>query len=64
MILAVGLYFGVIEVLAPLRLDELGAGGAAIGGAFALAAAARGRRRDSAVGRLSDRVGAIGAGCA
>ena len=58
-ILAVGLYFGVVEVLAPLQLDGLGAGGAAIGGAFALAAVLEGVLGNP-IGRLTDRVGAIG----
>jgi MFS family permease len=57
-ILMVGLLFGVIEVLVPLRFDSLGAGGAVIGGAFALAALAEGLTGPM-IGRLSDRIGPL-----
>ncbi len=50
------LTFGVLEVLGPLRLDALGAGGAAIGLAF-LAAAATEAAASPLAGRLSDRRG-------
>ena len=56
-ILLVGLFFGVVEVLVPLQLDALGAGGVAIAGAFALTSlgqAIAGPR----IGRVSDRAGA------
>jgi MFS family permease len=36
-VVLVGLFFGVLDVLVPLRLDELGAGGAAIGATFLVA---------------------------
>ena len=57
-IMLVGLFFGAIDVLVPLRLDQLGAGGAAIAGGFALTSllqAIAGRP----LGRLSDRTGAV-----
>ncbi len=57
-ILMVGLLFGVVEVLVPLRFDALGAGGAVIGGAFALAALAEGVTGPM-IGRLSDRIGPL-----
>lgn len=57
-ILAVGLLFGAIAVLVPLRFDELGAGGAVIGGAFAAAALLEGLL-GAPLGRLSDRVGPL-----
>lgn len=47
---------GVLDVLVPLRLDALGAGGLAIGAAFLAAAAVEGGMSPF-VGRLSDRVG-------
>lgn len=50
--------FGVIGVLAPLRLDELGATGAAIGATFLVAAAAE-ALVSPVVGRVSDRRGRI-----
>jgi MFS family permease len=52
------LYSGVIEVLAPLRLDELGASGAAIGAVFLITAAAEAVVSPLA-GRLSDRRGRL-----
>ena len=49
---------GVIEVLAPLRLDELGATGAAIGAIFLVTAAVEGVLSPVA-GRVSDRHGRL-----
>ena len=53
-----GLLFGTVGVLGPLRLDELGAGTAAIAGAF-LAGAALEAVAAPIVGRLSDRRGRL-----
>jgi predicted MFS family arabinose efflux permease len=53
-----GLLFGTIGVLAPLRLDDLGAGAGAIGAAW-LGAAALESGVSPFVGRLSDRVGRL-----
>jgi MFS family permease len=53
-----GLLFGTINVLAPLRLDELGAGTAAIAAAF-LTSAAFEAVVAPLIGRLSDRRGAL-----
>jgi len=53
-----GLLFGTIGVLAPLRLDELGAGAAAIGAAW-LGAALLETGVSPAVGRVSDRRGRL-----
>jgi predicted MFS family arabinose efflux permease len=53
-----GLLFGTIAVLAPLRIDELGAGAAAIGAAW-LAAAALESGVSPVVGRVSDRRGRL-----
>jgi MFS family permease len=50
------LFAGVIEVLAPLRLDDLGASGAAIGGVFLITAGVEAVVSPLA-GRLSDRKG-------
>jgi MFS family permease len=50
------LFSGVIEVLVPLRLDDLGVAGATIGVVFLLAAAVEGVVSPIA-GRLSDRAG-------
>jgi MFS family permease len=50
------LFAGVIEVLGPLRLDDLGASGAVIGGIFLITAAAEAVISPVA-GRLSDRRG-------
>jgi MFS family permease len=50
------LAFGAIDVLAPLRLHDLGAGGAAIGAAFFVAAAAE-ALVSPAAGRVYDRRG-------
>lgn len=52
------LLFGVLGVLAPLRLDELGAGAVAIGGAFLVAAAFEATLAP-VLGRLSDRRGRL-----
>jgi MFS family permease len=49
---------GAIEVLAPLRLDELGASGTAIGAIFLVSAAVE-AAISPAVGRLSDRRGRL-----
>src|SRR5918999_262121 len=53
-----GLLFGTLAVLGPLRLDELGAGSAAIAAAF-LAAAALEAIAAPLIGRLSDRRGRL-----
>jgi predicted MFS family arabinose efflux permease len=52
------IFGGVLEVLAPLRLDELGASGAAIGAAFLVAAAVEAVLSPWS-GRLSDRHGRL-----
>ena len=52
------LYAGVIEVLAPLRLDDLGASGAAIGAVFLITAGGEAVVSPLA-GRLSDRRGRL-----
>lgn len=52
------LFAGVLEVLAPLRLDELGASGVAIGGVFLLAAGVEAAISPVA-GRVSDRRGRL-----
>ncbi len=53
-----GLLFGTIGVLAPLRLDDLGAGAATIGAAW-LGAAALESAVSPIVGRVSDRRGRL-----
>jgi MFS family permease len=53
-----GLAFGVLDVLAPLRLDSLGASALVIGATF-LAAAAVEAALSPLAGRLSDRHGAL-----
>ena len=53
-----GLAFGVMDVLAPLRLSQLGASAAVIGGTFLIAAAIESCVSPLA-GRLSDRRGAL-----
>jgi len=53
-----GLLFGTLNVLAPLRLDELGAGASAIAAAF-LASAALEAFAGPLIGRLSDRRGRL-----
>lgn len=57
-ILLVALFFGVVEVLVPLRFDELGAGGAVIGAAFAAAALGQ-AIVGPIVGRVADRIGSL-----
>jgi MFS family permease len=52
------LFAGVLEVLGPLRLDDLGAGGVAIGAIFLVAAAVEAAISPVA-GRISDRRGRI-----
>lgn len=59
MVLMSALAFGCVEVLVPLELDRLGAGGLAIGAAFLAAAAAEGVAQPL-VGRATDRHGRIG----
>jgi MFS family permease len=58
LIVMVGLMFGTLDVLAPLRLDELGATAAVIGATF-LAAAALEAGESPFIGRLSDRRGRV-----
>jgi MFS family permease len=53
-----GLMFGTIGVLAPLRLDDLGAGAALIGAAFLVAASLE-TAVSPIVGRVSDRRGRL-----
>jgi MFS family permease len=53
-----GVLFGTVAVLAPLRLDELGAGAAAIAAAFLIAAAFEAAIAPL-IGRLSDRRGRL-----
>ena len=53
-----GLIFGTLGVLAPLRLDELGAGSTAIAAVFLFAAALEAVVRPI-VGRISDRRGRL-----
>src|SRR5436190_11060701 len=52
------LVFGVLEVLAPLRMSALGAGAAAIGATFLVAAALE-ATLSPVFGRLSDRIGPV-----
>jgi MFS family permease len=58
MIVLVGLFFGVLEVLVPLRLDELGAGAVVVAGTF-LAGAGLQAVASPAAGRYSDRRGPL-----
>jgi MFS family permease len=58
-IVLVGLFFGVVEVLLPLRLDELGASGAVIGAVFVGSSAVQ-ALTSPLLGRLSDRRGRLG----
>ena len=58
LIVLVGLFFGVLDVLVPLRLDELGAGTAVVAGTF-LAGAALQALASPAAGRYSDRRGPL-----
>jgi MFS family permease len=53
-----GLAFGVLDVLVPLRLDDLGAGEAAVAATFLVAAAVEGGV-SPIVGRVADRRGAF-----
>ncbi|MGI8461583.1 MAG: MFS transporter [Solirubrobacterales bacterium] len=57
-ILLVGLFFGAVDVLVPLRLDALGAGGATIGLAFAITALLEAAAGPT-VGRIADRIGPL-----
>jgi len=56
LVIFVGLYFGVAEVLVPLRLDDLGASGLVIGATFVATAAIQ-ATSSPWVGKLSDRRG-------
>lgn len=58
LIVLVGLFFGVVEVLVPLRLDELGAGSLVVASVFLVAAALQ-AAASPAAGRYSDRRGAL-----
>jgi MFS family permease len=58
LILIPGLLFGAVDVLVPLRLDDLGAGAGAIAAVFILAALTEAAVNPVA-GRLSDRYGRI-----
>jgi MFS family permease len=49
---------GLVDVLAPLRLDDLGASGVAVGAVFLIAAAIEAMLSPS-IGRLSDRLGRL-----
>ena len=57
-VILVGLMFGTLDVLAPLRFDELGAGAVAIGATF-VAAGALEATMSPFFGRLSDRHGRL-----
>ena len=57
-VVLVGLMFGTLDVLAPLRLDELGASAAGIGATF-VAAGALEATMSPYFGRLSDRHGRV-----
>jgi MFS family permease len=57
-IVLVGLFFGVLEVLVPLKLDGLGASAAVIGAAFLVGAGLEGLVARP-VGRVSDRRGPL-----
>jgi MFS family permease len=59
LITLVGLMFGTLDVLAPLRLDELGASAAVIGATFLVAAALE-AAESPLIGRISDRHGRVG----
>jgi MFS family permease len=58
LIVLVGLMFGTLDVLAPLRLDELGASAAVIGATFLVAAALE-AGESPFIGRWSDRHGRV-----
>jgi MFS family permease len=58
LIVMVGLMFGTLDVLAPLRLDELGATAAVIGATFLVAAALE-AGESPFIGRMSDRRGRV-----
>jgi MFS family permease len=58
LVVLVGLFFGVLEVLVPLRLDELGAGTAVVAGTFLVAAALQALASPIA-GRYIDRHGPL-----
>lgn len=58
LIVLVGLMFGTLDVLAPLRLDALGASAAVIGATFLVAAALE-AGESPVIGRLSDRHGRV-----
>ena len=58
LIVIVGLYFGVIEVLVPLRLDELGAGSVVVAAVFLVAAGLQ-ALSSPAAGRYADRRGPL-----
>ena len=58
LIVLVGLMFGTLDVLAPLRLDELGASAAVIGATFLVAAGLE-ASESPIIGRLSDRHGRV-----
>ena len=58
LVVLVGLMFGTLDVLAPLRLDELGATGATIGATFLVAAGLE-AAESPVVGRISDRHGRL-----
>jgi MFS family permease len=58
LIVLVGLMFGTLDVLGPLRLDELGASAALIGATFLVAAALE-AVESPIIGRLTDRRGRV-----
>jgi MFS family permease len=58
LVVLVGLMFGTLDVLGPLRLDELGGSAAVIGATFLVAAALE-AAESPMIGRLSDRHGRV-----
>jgi MFS family permease len=58
LIVLVGLMFGTLDVLGPLRLDELGASAAVIGATFLVAAAIE-AVESPVIGRFADRHGRV-----
>jgi MFS family permease len=58
LIVLVGLFFGVLDVLGPLRLDHLGAGAVVVGGTFLVGAGLLGLV-SPAYGRWFDRAGPV-----